>query len=619
MMVWCGLFSVNNMNNIIIAPLSDDDEDDDNRSRIMMANQEEIHMVIHAVEYPVDDVDDVVDDDDDDNNDDDNDDEDEDMDADEDEVEDEVDEDDDEDDEDDDEDDDSDWGRGFFRGDREKRERHRFLCEVESKITNNDHNFISVSFSYDDQYHLMRDPAAAWGSGRIGQAIGRNTRLRIITFKDFNRDIPREYLLHFLNGISRNQSIQIVRLEGWSLVDEEIWSILIRFFNNNGKTKCLEVINKGRVWGFSEIQMVAALKRFRSLKQFKLYNNCSSPATGDVINALIGHAGLEELELRGGVMIGREGGSALATLLQSPRSILSRLTFNPDVAIDDEGARQFANGLEVNATLTEFAMCGVQGLTNIGWGAIFAAFPLSKVEQITLNSINLTDDIAMSLSNALRRQSTILTMLDTNDFSSGIVTIVGWRAIFHFLQEPNSALKILHLNNHSFTDEAVGALANVLVNNSRLRDLDVRNNTDVTNQGWIILAAILRNPNSALERLDISGSSINSGITIAFADALMNNSRLKELYLGQFGSRMTSDGNEAFTHLLCNTSSIIETFQSNHTLTTLSNIEEEDDDEEQGFGLALSDDLTFLLRLNKENTANQAARIKIIQNILVEV
>lgn len=212
------------MNNINIAPLSDDDEDDDNRSRIMMANQGEIHMVIHAVEYPVsDDVDDV-DDDDDDNNDD-NDDEDEDMDEDEDEV----DEDDDEDDENHDKDDDSDWGRGFFRGDRGKRERYQFLCEVESKITNNDPNFISVSFSYDDQYHLMRDPAAAWGSGRIGQAIGRNTRLYAITFKDFNRDIPREYLLHFLNGISRNQSIQIVRLEGWSLVDEEIWSILIRF------------------------------------------------------------------------------------------------------------------------------------------------------------------------------------------------------------------------------------------------------------------------------------------------------------------------------------------------------------------------------------------------------
>ena len=155
-------------------------------------------------------------------------------------------------------------------------------------------------------------------------------------------------------------------------------------------------------------------------------------------------------------------------------------------------------------------------------------------------------------------------------------------------------------------------LPNALVNNNRLRDLDIRNNTDVTDQGWIILAnAILRNPNSALERLDISGSHINSRITIAFADALMNNSRLKELYLGQSGSRMNSDGNEAFTHLLCNTSSIIETFQSNHTLTTLS-IDEEDD-EEQGFGLALSDDLTFLLRLNKENNANQAARIKIIQ------
>jgi hypothetical protein len=240
------------------------------------------------------------------------------------------------------------------------------------------------------------------------------------------------------------------------------------------------VIKDGRVWGFSEIVMVAALQRFRSLKQFKLSNNCSSPASGDIINALIGHADLEELELSGGVVIGREGGSALATLLQSPRSILSRLTFNPNVAIDDEGARLFTNGLEVNATLTEFAMCAVHGLTNIGWGAIFAAFPLSKVETITLININLTDDIAMSLSNALRRQNTILTRLDTNEFSSGIVTIVGWRV----LQEPNSALKILHLNNHSLTDEAVGALGDALVNNSIPRDYVtlIRNNTDVTDQ-----------------------------------------------------------------------------------------------------------------------------------------
>ena len=166
----------------------------------------------------------------------------------------------------------------------------------------------------------------------------------------------------------------------------------------------------------------------------------------------------------------------------------------------------------------------------------------------------------------------------------------------------------------------MGALANVLVNNSRLRDLDVRNNTDVTDQGWIILAAILRNLNSALERLDISGSSINSGITIAFADALMNNSRLKELYLGQFGSRMTSDGNEAFTHLLCNTSSIIETFQSNHTLTTLSNIEDDDDEEEQGFGLALSDDLThsFCVSIKKTLQIKQLVS-RLFRHILVEV
>ena len=105
---------------------------------------------------------------------------------------------------------------------------------------------------------------------------------------------------------------------------------------------------------------------------------------------------------------------------------------------------------------------------------------------------------------------------------------------------------------------------------------------------------------------------------ISFADALANNHMLKELDLElnfQVPDRqITSVGYAALSHMLCNKSSILSTFHSNHTLEKIFI-----KDEKRTDPLLLSDpdgwlpkEVVSLLRINRDNSKNQAARLKII-------
>jgi hypothetical protein len=65
-----------------------------------------------------------------------------------------------------------------------------------------------------------------------------------------------------------------------------------------------------------------------------------------------------------------------------------------------------------------------------------------------------------------------------------------------------------------------------------------------------------------------------------------------------------TNGYAAFPHILCNSSSILSTFSSNHSLERLCSICNE---------RTLPEDLRSLLRINKDNSNSQAARTKIIR------
>jgi len=150
---------------------------------------------------------------------------------------------------------------------------------------------------------------------------------------------------------------------------------------------------------------------------------------------------------------------------------------------------------------------------------------------------------------------------------------------------------------HVMTNEEIDVLTDALATNSSRECLEIFRR--ITTEGWVILSAILRNPNSKLEDLTLKGDEVfNDTVINSFADALTSNHKLRELEF------MCSNrfGCAALTHTLCNKSSIISTFNSNHTLERIC-----------GGMVFVPEELTSLLRINRENSVSQAARLKIIK------
>jgi hypothetical protein len=65
------------------------------------------------------------------------------------------------------------------------------------------------------------------------------------------------------------------------------------------------------------------------------------------------------------------------------------------------------------------------------------------------------------------------------------------------------------------------------------------------------------------------GIQMNDNVIVSFARALANNNKLKQLLCDGFRQRVSLNGYAAFTRVLCNSSSILHTYRSNHTLVKL--------------------------------------------------
>jgi len=156
--------------------------------------------------------------------------------------------------------------------------------------------------------------------------------------------------------------------------------------------------------------------------------------------------------------------------------------------------------------------------------------------------------------------------------------------------------------NFNINDEALDVFRISLTNNRQLKDLLLGHFPNVTTAGWTAFSTVLRNPNSSLEKLDLTwGDSSYDDVVTSFADALTNNKQLRELSIG-----CSTDIFAPFTCIVCNSSSIMNTYNSNHILSELS----------QGFLYSrrpLPIDLASALQINRENSVSQASRLKIIK------
>ena len=298
--------------------------------------------------------------------------------------------------------------------------------------------------------------------------------------------------------------------------------------------------------------------------------------------------------------------TALAALLTNPNSSLADLDLW-GCSLDDDGANTLASAVGSSGTLRKLNLSGNCNITITGWRALFTQLqsPQSSMASLGLYDNSIDDEAANLLAYSLANGSINLEVLNLSENHD--ITTVGWRSVFSALQSPRCMLQKLFLHYNEINDEAVTYLGNVLANNCTLRRLglgDLEGNR-VTSSGWRAFAAILQNPNSALEELDLARNQINNDVLDSFANSLMHNNKLKELFIDD--RSVTSTGWDALSNVLCNKSSINATFNSNHTLGRVFDPDEYGVDESN-----LPSDLRALLQLNRENTKAEAARRKVI-------
>jgi hypothetical protein len=240
---------------------------------------------------------------------------------------------------------------------------------------------------------------------------------------------------------------------------------------------------------------------------------------------------------------------------------------------------------------------------NINWMPIFNIVGQRNcvLEELNLDLSFINNAGMAALTTALANNNRLRELVLCGNFNS--VTRAGWMTFLMVLFNLDSSLEVLEMNSVHINDKVAAVLSYALTNNNRLRILRVCARS-LTPTGFMAFSTLLRNPSSTLERLDLRGSRVNDQVMISFANALTNNRRLRELDLS-LGSDITSDGYTAFTNTLGNRSSIMETYQSNHTLEKLCS--------QYDVIMKLPKDLTSLLLLNKKKICDsQAARLKII-------
>eukprot|EP00984_Skeletonema_dohrnii_P027879 scaffold17584_cov71-Skeletonema_dohrnii-CCMP3373.AAC.3 len=386
-----------------------------------------------------------------------------------------------------------------------------------------------------------------------------------------------------------------------SLCREEVWWNYFRlgegddlgwlgyFIGKSVKLQCLEIQylpeddgGEQQMHPFSD-----GIARNQSIQKV-IIDNVSNNGFAAIARALGNLSHLEELVFKwynsnGGLNV--NGCSALGTLLESGVSKLKQLRLDSS-GIDDAGVVAFASGLRsIGPSLKELYL-GWNFIGNEGLSALVAAL----ANCTSLERLNLSD----------------------NDFSSAAA---GLRSLSDWLQREALNLDELRLRDCDINDEGLQAMAGTV---NHCKDLDLSSNQSITASGLKYLSASLQSENCCLENLYLGWMDTVNGGAEVLARGLVGNKVLRRLHLrieDQDDIEIPPAGWDAFSKALCDTSTINNTYLSNHIIQELYywDNDDYDSDNEERFILDEDERVVQYLQLNKEHPEH-AARCKILMN-----
>ena len=133
-------------------------------------------------------------------------------------------------------------------------------------------------------------------------------------------------------------------------------------------------------------------------------------------------------------------------------------------------------------------------------------------------------------------------------------------------QEALNKLKDLDLGYTSIDDNSLQTLAAGLANNTTLEELSLSGNRSITANGLSHLIPFLQSESCSLSSFFLYRINFGDAGAAVLTHGLGNNNSLKRLWFYPAACGMTSAGWQSFATLLCDTSSINNTYQSNHTI-----------------------------------------------------
>ncbi len=293
----------------------------------------------------------------------------------------------------------------------------------------------------------------------------------------------------------------------------------------------------------------------------------SDDSMTEIAVAFSAHPQLEELDLCD-CSIGRNSCVALGNTLGSwSNPSLNKLSLCFE-SLDDEGSEVLVAGMRNCHNLTQLSLRGNGSIAVDGFRSLSTLFQYDqcRLKHLYLDSMNMGDE--------------------------GIRTIATGLASLH-------SLETLDLSENSVGDDGLLAIATGIASLQLLKTLDLSGNRLISAVGLRSLSALLQSDSCSLTTLYLWDIGFGDDGAAALADGLKGNNKLTTLIFNT--GRLTSVGWSAFSRLLCDTSSINNTYLSNHTLVTIGD-----------WSRDAPDDVKQLLALN-QRTDKPVAMMKILK------